>query len=277
MIRLLPGCVLAAILCSGLHAVDDQFEVLDEKALRRADLQIDERDYRQGLKLLFMILRRAERDVMRGEARERLERLGISSQNIFQLEIETLKSSELEELLSQVSAHVAMRTRREADFYHAQRLLASGLIVRQNSEGQLKTDVASRDVLTALKMLMEYALGEDPDGARRAQQLLEGYGISGKKVDFAKQSIKDDKLAPEVLGEMIPAAAVVRLRQYHEWLRDVRDGGENENPRRRVAREQGVALLQFIAKEYPDSVALRRHADTLDFFRDKATEKQDKF
>lgn len=276
MLRILTTFLLATL---SVHAVpaEEPFEPLDERALRRADLQIDERDYRSGLKALFMILRHADREVMRGEARERLERLGITPQNIFQLEIETLKSSELEELLSQVNAHVAARSRRESDLYHAQRVLASSLIIRPNSEGQLKTDVASRDLLSTLKLLMDYALGDDAEGARKAQAILEGHGISGKKVEFAKQSIKDEKLAPEVLAEMIPAAAVIRLRQYHEWLRDARDGGDGEHPRRKVARDMGGALLKFIEKEYPDSAALRRYPETLDFFRDKVREKQDKF
>jgi hypothetical protein len=76
---------------------------------------------------------------------------------------------------------------------------------------------------------------------------------------------------------MIPAAVVVRLRLYNEWLRDARDGGDGEHPRRKVAREMGGALLRFIEKEYPDSAALRRHPETLDIFREKVREKQDKF
>lgn len=269
--------LVSAVGIAPVSAGDLGFEPLDDRGLKRADAQLAEHDYRSALKLLFMILRNGERDVMRAEARERLERLGLSSQNIFQLEIESMKSSELEELFSQVAANVASNARREADLYHAKALLASSLILRTDSEGAIKADIATKDTLSALKVLLDYALGENAEGVRKAQAVLESMGISGKKVEAAKQSIKEDRLLPEVASEIIPAAAVVRIQLHYAALKDARDA-DDASPKRRVAREMGTALIQYIEKEFPDSSVLRRHNDALDFFRDKvAPGKADKF
>lgn len=270
--------LVSVLSVSQMPAADLGFEPLDERGLKKADAQMAECDYRNALKLLFMILRNGEREVTRSEARERLERMGLSSQNIFQLEIETLKPSELESLLTQVSAAVAANTRRDMDLLYAQKLLTTSLVIRTDSEGSIRSDISTKDALFALKVLLDYALGENADGARRAQAMLEAMGLSGKKVEAAKQSVKDDKLLPEVTGELIPAAAVARLQLYYVALKDARDGADEVTPRRKVAREMGTALLQYIDKEFPDSAALRRHNDALDFFRDKvAPGKVDKF
>jgi len=269
--------LVSAIGVRPVAAGDLGFEPIDERGLKKADAHLLEHDYRNGLKLLFMILRNAERDVTRAEARERLERLGLSSQNIFQLEIESMKSSELEELFSHVATNVAFNARRESDLYHAKALMASSLILRTDSEGAIKADIATKDTLAALKILLDYALGENPEGVRKAQAVLEAMGISGKKVEAAKQSIKEDKLLPEVAGEIIPAAAVARIQLHYAALRDARDA-DDASPKRKVAREMGSALIQYIEREFPESSVLRRHNDALDFFRDKvAPGKVDKF
>lgn len=269
--------LVSVISVAQLPAGDLGFEPLDERGLKKAEAHLIEHDYRNGLKILFMILRNGERDLVRSEARERLEKLGLSTQNIFQLEIEAMKSSELEELFSQVATSVASNARRDTDLYCARQLLASSLILRTDSEGAVKADIATKDTLAALKILLDYALGENIEGMRKGQAILEAMGISGKKVEAAKQSVRDDKLLPEVAGEIIPAAAVARLQLHYAALKDARDA-DDASPRRKVAREMGTAILQYIDKEFPDSSVLRRHNDAVDFFRDKvAPGKVDKF
>jgi hypothetical protein len=270
------GClVLLGILASAFTYAEDLPEPLDERGLRRAETYVNERDYRNAVRLLFLLLRRGDRDATRSEARERLERLGVSSQNIFQLEPEVLKPSELEELLGQISNFVAKQRRVEMDIYYAQQLLSSSLTVRTDNEGNIRADYSEKDVLHALKILLDYAFGENENAAHRAQQILETMGVSGKRVELAKQSVTDDRLSPDVVAELLPCAVTVRLKQYYETLKDPRDDDRRAS-RRTIAREMGTKLFKYIVKEFPDSSVLTRQNDALDYFRDNGGA-QDKF
>src|SRR5258708_29598164 len=117
------ACCLFLSLIGFLRADEAPAAPADEKRLKLAHAFSEQGDHRNAITIFFSILRHTENNDLRGNAREALEKLGFSSQEIFQLEPEKLKGEDMEKILARTAASVYQREKQETDLEYAKHLL----------------------------------------------------------------------------------------------------------------------------------------------------------
>ena len=237
----------------------------DERAYKTARVLAEEGDLRRALPLLFKILRESASREFKGEARERLQSYGLSSQEIFQIEPGTMKIEEFDKLIARVSSNIATRRRQEMDMEYAQQLLQVCVSSRMRADGEMTLEVQSRELARALEMMLHLALSETSnDATREAQSLLEQLGIAGPKIEPLRRAIAGAELPPEIQNPLLINVCLRRLEHYREWLDDDDANGD----KKAMARELGAALARYLQKNHPQAPQLKNASDLLGLFRD---------
>lgn len=250
---------------------------LTEQDLRRAEILMEEGDVIGGVTLLFTVLRQSDNGDLRDDARGRLERSGLSRQEIFQLDPGVMKAEEWEKLLSRVSAAAAQRARQEMDLEYAEDLMHLAVAIRCGMAGEIRVDAQGKELARALEIMLRIAVSEgDSDRAREAQSMLERLGIAGARIDAVRKGIADGNLPPDMQNELVCDACLRRLKRYREWLEE---GGEEEErlTQRQIARHMGMRIYRHVLKEYPQAAALKQAGELLDFWRGASKEKDPNF
>ncbi|HEY3322233.1 MAG TPA: hypothetical protein VGP72_17350 [Planctomycetota bacterium] len=260
MHRIVVAAILALV---PLLCVSAEVQPADEVTVKEAQLLAEVGDLKGALPLLFRVLRQGPSEEVRSDAREHLQELGLTAQEIFQLDPATLKPEDAEKLYARlVSAH-AQRKRDELDLEYARDLLHAAIAPRATSAGEIQVDVQPKDVAKALELLLNLALSDKGhESSRKAQKTLEEMGIAGPKVDLVRKEIVEGKLSPQFQDEMVCAACLHRLEKYREWV-DEQDQDAEHLLRRRVAQRAGGALFKFLQKQYAQSPQFKQAAPQL--------------
>ena len=268
MVRLICSLLMACVAAVPLIAGEVQhFKELD---LKQAALLAEEGDLHGAVTSWLKILRQAEEKDLRSEARERLETLGLSNQEIFQLDPGTLKPEEWDKLLSRLTAAAAQRQRQEIDLDYARGVLRMAVSPRLDAAGKVQIDVQPKELARALDLMLQVALSEtNGEHLREAQSELEQLGITGAQVAAVRKAVAEGKLPPEVQSELVCAVCLQRLHKYRGWLEE-REENEEQPVRKQLARRLGLALYKCLAAQYAQTAVYKRPSDDLDFWRDIA-------
>jgi citrate lyase gamma subunit len=273
MLRAVISLSLAA--CCGLVS-PAEVAPLGERDLKQADVSAGEGDLQSAITLLFKILRRAEEKEIRGEAREQLERLGVTKQEIFSLDPATFKPDDWEKLLARVETAMSQRHRQKLDAEYAEGLLHAAIACRIMPGGTVKVAINPKDLAQGLDLLLRVALAEGgAERSRDAQETLEQLGVAGPQVDVVRKAAADGALPAAIQNEIVCAACIHRLHRYREWVEST---GEEQGDlvRRQLARQFGVALFKYLSTQHAQTPAMKRPSETLDFWRDLAAPGADK-
>jgi len=268
MIRLSCSLLMACATAVSLAAAEVQrFTELD---LKQAEVLAEEGDLHSAVTSWLKILRRAEEKDLRSEAREHLERLGLSKQEIFQLDPGALKPEEWDKLLSRLAAAVAQRQRQEADFDYARGVLQLAVSPRLDAAGKARIDVQPKELSRALDLMLQVALSEtNGEHVREAQSELEQLGVTGAQVGAVRKAAAEGKLPPEIQNELVCSVCLHRLHRYREWLEE-RVENDEQPVRKQLAQRLGLALYKCLAAQYAQTAVYKRPSDDLDFWRDIA-------
>jgi len=239
-----------------------------EQDLKRADFLAEEGDLQGAVTLMFRILRQAEDKDLRSSAREHLGNMGLSSQEIFQLDPAALKPEDWDKLLTRLSAYDAQQRRLESDLDYSKSLLRAAVTVRLQQDGSAKVDVQSKDLARALELVLQVALAENGgEEAREAQSRLEELGIAGPQVEATRKTIAEGKLPPAVQNEIVCGLCIRALEKYRGWLED-REEHEDQAFRKQFALRFGTAVYKYLASQHAQTAIFKRPSEQLDFWRD---------
>jgi hypothetical protein len=243
-------------------------EGLDEAALKRVETLLEEGDVATGVPLLFKILRDAPDKEHRKDARETLEKMGVSKAEILQLDPALLKPEDMEKF----NTRARERLVRKLDVEYAKDLMRTAVSPRV-SAGEVVFDVHQKELCRSIELLLQAALVENGgDVAREAQEELEEMGIVGARVAAVKQAFAIGEVPAEVQKEVIFNVCLNRLDRYKDWMEDDGPGAE-DTARRHVARDLGASILKYLQKHHGQSPRLQR-SDVLDYWRGEAKPKR---
>ena len=261
--------LLALVLSSAaslLSAGDAQR--IGEQDLKHAGILAEEGDLQGAVSLLFRILRQADNKDLRSDAREHLGNLGLSSQEIFQLDPATLKPEEWDKLLTRLAANGAQQRRLESDLDYSKNLLRAAVPLRLQQDGSVKVDVQSKDLAHALELVLQVALAETGgEEVREAQSRLEELGIAGPQVEATRKTIAEGKLPPAVQNEIVCGLCIRWLEKYRGWMED-REEHEDQAFRKQLALRLGTGLYKYLASQYAQTAVFKRPSDQLDYWRE---------
>ena len=259
---------LLAAACAAKPLLAGDAERPGEADLRHAGILAQEGDLPGAVTLWFKVLRQADNQDLRSEARENLAELGLTGQEIFQLAPAALKPEDWDRLLTRLSVNAAQQRRRELDIEYAKGLLRSGVVLRIQPDGKIKVEVQPKDLTRALELLLQIALAEtDPEGARDAQSRLESLSIVGPQVEVVRKSVAEGKLSAALQNELVCGVCLHLLEKYRGWLEE-REEHEDAGFRKQLARRFGVAIYKYLAAQHTQTATFKRPSDHLDYWRD---------
>ena len=248
--------------------VGEQPQIAGEQDLKHAEFLAAEGDPQGAVTLMFKILRQATDKDLRSDAREHLVNMGLSSQEILQLDPAALKPEDWDKLLTRLSAQEAQQRRRESDLEYSENLLRAAVSVRVQQDGSVKADVQSKDLARALELVLQVALeGNGGEGAREAQSRLEELGIAGPQVEATRKTILEGNIPPAVQNEIICGICIRLLEKYRGWMED-REEQEDQVFRKRQALRMGTVVYKYLASQHAQTAIFKHSSELLDFWRD---------
>jgi len=264
--------LLLSVLLAGLAAALRAADVPGERDFIRAEILLDEGDTRRAVLLYLQLLRKGKEgegdDNWRNRTRERMLNLGFSQPELFALDPDTIKPEELDVLAARVGKLQAQRMQMSADLDYAERLTRGAVSLQLDVGGNAKVSVNEPHLARAVETLLKVAFVDDrADQVAEAQGRLEGFGVKAPQLEELKKALADKKLPPEVLKEAVAEALCQRL----EGFKDLQELPENEDAghaeHRAVSRELALPLLKLLDAQYAQAGALKRHAETVNFWR----------
>jgi len=244
---------------------------IGEQDLKHASILAEEGDLQGAISLLFKALRQAENKDLRSDAREHLGNMGLSSQEVFQLDPASLKPEDWDKLLTRLAANAAQQRRLESDLDYSKALLRAAVNLRVQQDGSVKVDVQSKDLARALELVLQVALAEaGGEETREAQSRLEELGIAGPQVEATRKTIAEGKLSPAVQNEIVCGLCMHLLEKYRGWMEE-REEHEDQAFRKQLALRLGVGVYKYMAAQYAQTAVFKRPSDQLDFWREIAT------
>jgi len=255
---------IMVILCAMLAAAEP---TLDAKALKRAQALSDEGDLSGALPLIFAVMRNAPNADLAHDAREQLEHMGLTGQEIFKLDPVALKGEELESLLLRLRATSTLRRRQELDMDHAEGLLELAVVPKSAANGEIGVQVQVKELAQALELLIQVALSEvSSDKAREAQALLARMGISGPRAEVVKKACAEGKLPPDVESLVVCSACLGRLERYQKVLNDPAEDVD-ALAHKRAALDIGLGLYKYLRTLHAQAPAVKTPSDLMDFWQ----------
>lgn len=259
---------LAALLCLGAFALraGDAAVQTDEKRMKLANACAENGDYQNAISIYFNILGHSDNNDARNNARGGLEKLGFTSQEIFQLEPVKLKAEELEKILERTAATVVQHQRRQMDLDYARQLLNTAVSWRLSVSGQLQMEVHNKDLVQAMDMLLAIALGNDEARAHEAQGLLENFGVRGERANAVKAALLTGTLPEAIQNELVATTCLTSLKQYRDWMQED-PNSEDHDIHEHVAKQVGIALFKYMEKHFAGAAVMKQQTEARDFWR----------
>ncbi|HYG76289.1 MAG TPA: hypothetical protein VEK08_14890 [Planctomycetota bacterium] len=258
--------VLLSLLC--LSAVAEEVDLLDERGLRRARILCDEGDLRAGLSLLFKLTRQGNTDTIRSEARESLETMGFTPQEIFKLEPSAMSPGDWKPLADRIGALATQKKMISANVLYAQSIIKAVVRVEFGADGDVAVNVQSKELAMALDILLNVALASGaPEYTREAQRLLEKVGIAGPRAEAIRTSLEAGTVPADIQTEVVALTLIKRLQEYRSYV-DERNANPDEAVRQQIFRKHGIAIYKYLKKQNPQPKQLQVSSPVLDFWRD---------
>ncbi len=230
----------------------------DDAAFAEARVLTELGDVRGALPIIFRLLRTSATEDMRSNARSYLDHMGMTAQEVFQLDPAAMKPEDLDKLAARLGVARVQLERAQLDIQYAQSLLRLAVQPRMNAAGEIQVAVQAREIQTALEMLLELALSTlaENDTALQAQRVLENMSIAGARVEAVRKEIAAGALSPQTLDEATCGVCLVALEQYRGWA-EQQDQSPDSVARRRYAKRIGPALFMYLQKQYAKAPQLR--------------------
>lgn len=219
-----------------------------ERTIARAKLLADESDFESAIPLLIEALRRADNEDVKKNAREMLEELGLSRQDVFAFDLAAMTADGWSKLLKRVNATTLAHKRQELDFNYATGLLQLAVVPRSAAAGAATVDIDVKELARALELLMKLASTDGKKGVE-AQERLESLGIFGPKADATRKAVSDGTVPLEFQMEIACDICIQQLGKYKEWAESTPENDE-QTDRKAIGTERGKALYFYMKKEY---------------------------
>jgi len=240
---------------------------LDENNLKAAQALAHEGDLLGAMPTLFAIMRQTTNTDLANEARESLERLGVTSQEVFKLDLAAMKGEDLDKLLTRLRGVATARRRQELDLDYARGLLELAVVPKNPTVGDLTVQVFDKELAQGFDVVIQVALAEIPtDHSRDAQSFLAKMGISGPRVDAVQKACKEGKVPPDVEAQAICFACFSRLENYRNQINDNNEDADAQ-AHKRAAREVGLKLFSYLRLVHNASLQGKDHEELLQFWQ----------
>ena len=241
--------------------------VPDETNLKAAQALAHEGDLLGAMPTLFAIMRQTTNTDLANEARESLERLGVTSQEVFKLDLAAMKGEDLDKLLTRLRGVATARRRQELDLDYARNLMELAVVPKNPTVGDLTIVVLDKELAQGLDVVIQVALSELPtDHSRDAQSLLAKIGVSGPRVDLVQKACKEGKVPPDVEAQAICLACFSRLDNYRNQINDNNEDADAQ-AHKRAARDVGLALVRYLRLVHGPSLQGKEHEELLQFWQ----------
>jgi hypothetical protein len=253
--------ICAAVLAGNVFAAD---VLSPERTLARAKVLVEESDFVSAIPLLIDALRRAENEEVRKNAREELEDLGLTRQEVFAFDAAGMTADDWSKLLKRVNATALAHKRQELDFDYAVGLLNLAVVPRSAPAGAATVEIDSKQLARALDLLMQLAL-TDGDKGTEAQARLEALGIFGPKAESTRKAVAEGTVPAAIQTEVACTVCIQQLAKYKEWAERTPENDE-QSDQKAVGIERGKALYFFMKKDYLQAAAFKRDNPVLSYW-----------
>jgi hypothetical protein len=259
--------LLLAAACLSISNSNAGDAPLDENSLKFAQALAREGDLLKALPVMFAVMRQTANADLASEARESLERLGITSQEVFKLDFAAMKGEDLDKLLTRLRGIATARRRQEIDFEYGRRLIELSIVPKNPTVGDLTVQVLDKELAQGIDTVIQVALAEIPtDHTREAQALLARMGVSGPRVDTVQKACKEGKVPADVEAQAICHACLSRLEHYRDELQD-QEGDVEAQAHRSAVREVGLALNRYLRMVHGASLHNKESSELLEFWQ----------
>jgi hypothetical protein len=240
---------------------------LDENKLKAAQALAHEGDLLGAMPTLFAISRQTANSDLANEARESLEHLGVTSQEVFKLDLAAMKGEELDKLLGRLRSVATAKRRQELELDYARNLMNLAVVPKNPTVGDLTVQVFDKELAQAFDVVIQVALSEVPsDHTREAQSMLAKLGVSGPRVDAVQKACKEGKVPADVEALATCQACIARLDEYRGRLQD-ENGDAEAQARKRAAREVGLALVRYLRTVHGSALQGKETEELLQFWQ----------